>query len=204
MERKPFLPTTDVGLHRATLKVSANETESWNCHALRLVSDNFGKTPPGKRDSTKVEPIHALQSRCQTLRMTTAAIQWKACITKMERVFWAGRNGDLRVRLKVKDTFCLSQLPLCTRASLILKQRIFSGPHRYIQLSFGTWKLLFFLIRITRAAGVSQYFVSLLDFGFYPSGKISNPLCICPSAVPSLCGNKMQALHSALHSFRSF
>lgn len=59
---------------------------------LHLVSDNFGKAPPGKRDSTKVEPIHALQSRCQTLRMTTAAIKWKGCITKMERVLWAGRN----------------------------------------------------------------------------------------------------------------
>lgn len=67
-----------------------------------LVSLNFGKTPLGKMDSTKVEPIHALRSRCRALWMTTSAIKWKACITKMERVFWAGRNWDMRVRLMVK------------------------------------------------------------------------------------------------------
>lgn len=68
---KPFLATTDVALYTAFLKVSDNETERWNCNMLHLVSFNFGKTPLGKMDSMKVEPIHALQSRCQALWMTT-------------------------------------------------------------------------------------------------------------------------------------
>lgn len=66
-----FLPATDVGLYTPLLKVSENETERWNCNMLRLVRLNFGKAPVGKMDSTKAESIHALQSRCQALWMTT-------------------------------------------------------------------------------------------------------------------------------------
>lgn len=78
------------------------------------------------------------------------------------------------MRLQVKDTFCLSQLPLCTRAPLILKQRIL------VALTT-TWpkhptliwhlKVFRFLIRIIRAGGIGQHFVSPLDLGFYPGGK---------------------------------
>lgn len=111
---KPFLPSTDVGLYTAFLKVSDNETERWNCSKSHLVSLNFGKTPLGKMDSMKVEPIHALQSRCRALWMTTSAIKWKACITKMERVFWAGRNWDMRVRLMVKPLSVYLSFPFVT------------------------------------------------------------------------------------------
>lgn len=61
-----------------------------------------------------------------------------------------------------------------------------------------------FLIRIIRAAGISQHFVSPLDFCLCPSRKLQSSRCICWPAVPSSCGNRMQALHGALHSFRSF